>query len=66
MLPGTLQRIQLLTLYNYDSILAETTADMKRKDLMEVLVKILSTEEQVEILDEAAFAIANISKECMQ
>ena len=39
---------------------------MKRKDLMEVLVKILSTEEQVEILDEAAFAIANISKECMQ
>lgn len=37
---------------------------MKRKELMEALVKIISTEDQVDILDEAAFTLASIAKDC--
>ncbi|KAJ2997461.1 Armadillo repeat-containing protein 3 [Globomyces sp. JEL0801] len=36
---------------------------MKRKDLLESLILILTTEDNVEILDEAAFSIANLSKD---
>ncbi|KAJ3369243.1 Armadillo repeat-containing protein 3 [Kappamyces sp. JEL0680] len=38
--------------------------DMKRRDLIEELIQILQTEDQVDILDEAAYALANISKDC--
>ncbi|KAJ3275049.1 Armadillo repeat-containing protein 3 [Terramyces sp. JEL0728] len=42
---------------------AEIHVDMKRKDLLEALVLVLNHEDSVEILDEAAFAIANVSKD---
>ncbi|KAJ3257929.1 Armadillo repeat-containing protein 3 [Boothiomyces macroporosus] len=42
---------------------ADIHPDMKRRDLLEALVLVLNHEDNVEILDEAAFAIANVSKD---
>jgi hypothetical protein len=44
---------------------AEVHPDMKRKELLEALMVVLHTEEQPEILDEAAACIANISRDCI-
>ncbi|KAL2916491.1 hypothetical protein HK105_203924 [Polyrhizophydium stewartii] len=41
----------------------ETHQDMRRRDLMEVLITTLSREDSVEIQDEAAFALANLAKD---
>ena len=37
---------------------------MKKKDLIHIIIGILSKEEAVEILDDAAAALANLAKDC--
>ena len=44
--------------------LAEMHPDLKRKDLIQSLIQIISKEESVEILDDAAAALANLAKDC--
>ena len=43
--------------------LSDVHQDMRRKDLMEALIRTISAEEVFEIQDEAAFAIANLAKD---
>lgn len=44
---------------------AEAHADMKQKNVIEGLLKLLGPDEPVEVHDEAAFALANCSKDCL-
>ncbi len=48
----------------FQLIQVDIHADMKRKEVAEVLVEILQTEDQVDILDEAAYALNNMAKDC--
>lgn len=57
---------QLLLRSVYSIDVDEVQPDMKRKDLMDVLVVILHHEDNVEILDEAAFTLTNLIRDCIR
>jgi HEAT repeat protein len=45
--------------------LDETHPDLRKKDLIEVLISSLSVKEAAEVQDEAAYALSNLAKDCM-
>jgi HEAT repeat protein len=52
-------------LSNFVLIQDDLPNEMKNRELIKMLIAILVSEEQVEILDEAAFALANLGKDCI-
>jgi hypothetical protein len=44
--------------------LAELHPEMRKKELIDTLIALLNPEELPEVQDEAAFALANLAKDC--
>ena len=42
----------------------EIHPDLRKRELIEVLISSLNTEEASEVQDEAAFAMANLARDC--
>jgi hypothetical protein len=42
----------------------EPHSDMKRNDLLEALICVLNKEDSPDIIDEAAYCVANVAKDC--
>jgi hypothetical protein len=45
--------------------LDEPHPDLRKRDLIEVLIASLATDDVSEVQDEAAFALANLAKDCI-